>query len=108
MEYHHYVGALCENDNYFKLFMTGVWNLDLKDSSGDLQRPAGQTPQVYGKNSREQWKYDMHRSLFGALDNSPYTHSDQQSAYRKDQQRQPVTSSMPPAGVGAWAQVGKG
>jgi hypothetical protein len=45
--------------------MTGVWNLDLVDTSASLTKPAGITPQMYGKNSKEQWKYDMHRSLFG-------------------------------------------
>jgi len=34
-------------------------------------RPAGVTPNIYGKNSREQWKYDMHRSFFGTLNQTP-------------------------------------
>lgn len=45
--------------------MTGVWNLDLVDTGAGVVKPAGVTPAVYGKNSKEQWKYDMHRSLFG-------------------------------------------
>jgi hypothetical protein len=63
-----------DNDNLFKIFMTGVWNLDLVDTGNTLIKPAGITPQVYGKNSREQWKYDMHRSLFGQLDDTPMKH----------------------------------
>ena len=53
-----------DNDNYFKLFITGVWDLDIKDSSQDVQMPAGGRGGVQAMNSKEQWKYDMHRSLF--------------------------------------------
>jgi len=63
-EYHHYVGASIDNDNYFKLFITGVWNLDIKDSSNEVSMAAGARGSVQGLNSKEQWKYDMHRSLF--------------------------------------------
>ena len=54
--------------------MTGVWNMDLVDVNSGLIKSAGVTPQVYGKNSKEQWKYDMHRSLFGDQDNTAMTH----------------------------------
>ncbi len=64
MEYHHFVGAHMDNDNYFKLFITGVWDLDIKDQSQEVSRAAGSSNKVVGLNSREQWKYDMHRSLF--------------------------------------------
>lgn len=33
-----------DNDNLFKLFMTGVWNLDLVDVNAGLNKPAGVTP----------------------------------------------------------------
>ena len=45
--------------------MTGVWDLDLKETGVGPVKPAGKTPAVYGKNSHEQWKYDMHRKVFG-------------------------------------------
>jgi hypothetical protein len=54
--------------------MTGVWNLDLVDTNSGVIKTAGKTPAVYGKNSKEQWKYDMHRSLFGQLDEAPLKH----------------------------------
>lgn len=54
--------------------MTGVWNLDLVDTNNGVIKPAGMTPNVYGKNSKEQWKYDMHRSLFGSMDETPMKH----------------------------------
>ena len=86
--------------------MTGVWNLDLVDVTSSVIKPAGKTPQTYGKNSKEQWKYDMHRSLFGELDNNSIKHSDTQT-YTKKQQRQPVNSGMQPAGSGAWGSPEK-
>jgi hypothetical protein len=36
-----------------------------------MRPAAGVTPVFYGKNSREQWKYDMHRSFFGNLNKTP-------------------------------------
>jgi hypothetical protein len=74
LQYHQFVSSVIDNDNLFKIFMTGVWNLDLVDTSAGVIKTAGQVPPVYGKNSKEQWKYDMHRSLFGELDNAPTKH----------------------------------
>lgn len=74
IEYHQFVGAGFENDNLFKIFITGVWNLDLVDTSNTVIKPAGIAPAVYGKTSKEQWKYDMHRSLFGQMDETPMRH----------------------------------
>jgi len=56
--------------------MSGVWNMDLVETTASViggvpVRPAGVTPNIYGKNSREQWKYDMHRSFFGTLNQTP-------------------------------------
>ena len=51
--------------------MTVVWNLDLGETGNSVIKPARVTPPVYGKNCHEQWKYDMHRSLFGQLNDSP-------------------------------------
>ena len=68
IEYHRFINAAFDNDNLFKIFMTGVWNLDLVDVASGQIKPAGLAPAVYGKNSKEQWKYDMHRSIFGEKD----------------------------------------
>jgi len=77
LSYHHYQSAFIDADKQFKTMMSGVWNIDLVETTapaiGGIQAtPAGVFPVMYGKNSREQWKYDMHRSLFGALDQTPY------------------------------------
>jgi hypothetical protein len=44
LAYHQFVSAGCENDNLFKIFMTGVWNLDLVDTNAGLIKTAGVTP----------------------------------------------------------------
>jgi hypothetical protein len=39
------VSSGIENDNLFKIFMTGVWNLDLVDVGADgVIKPAGVIP----------------------------------------------------------------
>lgn len=53
MEYHQFVSSFIDNDNLFKLFMTGVWNLDLVSTATGVIKPAGQTPAIYGKTSKE-------------------------------------------------------
>lgn len=74
LQYHQFVSSVIDNDNLFKIFMTGVWNMDLVETNAGQIKTAGQIPPVYGKNSKEQWKYDMHRSLFGEMDNAPTKH----------------------------------
>ncbi len=71
LEYHQFVSATEPNEKSFAIFMTGVWNMDLLDTASDVIKCAGIQPEVYGRNAKEQWKYDMHRSLFGKLDNTP-------------------------------------
>jgi hypothetical protein len=53
LEYHQFVSAGIDNDNLFKIFMTGVWNLDLVDTNVGVIKPAGMTPAVYGKTAKE-------------------------------------------------------
>ena len=77
LSYHRYLSAFVDTDKQFKTLMSGVWNIDLVETTapaiGGIQAaPGGVFPQMYGKNSREQWKYDFHRSLFGDKDNTPY------------------------------------
>lgn len=53
LSYHRFVNCAFEHDRLFKIFMTGVWNLDLMDVQGSRLKTAGLVPEVYGKNSRE-------------------------------------------------------
>jgi hypothetical protein len=57
LEYHLYLNESFERDIEFKNFIIGVWNLDIKKVSEDI---AGVKPEIYGKNSREQWKRENH------------------------------------------------
>lgn len=108
VEYHQFVSSCIDNDNLFKIFMTGVWNLDLVDTGNTVIKPAGLAPSVYGKTAKEQWKYDMHRSLFGEKDQTPMKYDVQSVYQKKPSSKQPVSSGMVAAGTGAWGQLDKG
>lgn len=115
LQYHRYVSAFVEADRMFKVFMSGVWNMDLVETTAPIiggapVRPAGVTPSIYGMNSREQWKYDMHRSFFGQLDATPMKQNiaDVHAPKRNVVQKVEVRPDMPSAGVRSWAAVEKG
>jgi hypothetical protein len=113
VSYHHYMSAFIDTDKQFKTMMSGVWNMDLVETTtsniGGVQAlPGGVFPVMYGKNSREQWKYDMHRSMFGQLDQTPYKQQIQDvHANRRGTAKVAVTAEMLPAGVKTWIQVEK-
>jgi hypothetical protein len=100
-----------DDDQYFKIFLVGVWNMDLvnPDQQSSPIRIAGAHPDVYGKNAKENWKMDMHKSLFGKLDSSPMkNHVDDVRARRQNEYQKPeVESAMPAAGVGNWKNLNK-
>lgn len=111
MAYHQFISSLIADDNLFKIFIVGVWNMDLVevDKQNSPVKIAGQHPEVYGKNARENWKMDMHKSLFGKLDNSPMKNKvpDQHAQRQKTFPKAEVESNMGAAGVGAWGNLGK-
>lgn len=110
LKYHQFISAIIPDDQNFKLFIVGVWNMDLvelNNTSSPVQI-AGAHPDVYGKNSRENWKMDMHKSLFGKLDNSPLKNKvPDQHAKKREFPKAEVGSNMQAAGVGAWGNLGK-
>ena len=64
LQYHQFLNESFERDVEFRNFLIGVWNMDLvsvapKDFAGHGN------PNVRGKNSREQWKYENHKILYG-------------------------------------------
>ena len=63
MEYHQFLNESFERDIEFKNFLVGVWNMDLVTVAKNEFRGSGAT--VRGKNSREQWKYENHKILYG-------------------------------------------
>jgi calcyphosin len=63
LEYHQYLNEQFERDGEFRNFIIGVWNLDVQQIG--KAEYAGKHPDQYGKNSREQWKMENHKVLFG-------------------------------------------
>lgn len=62
-EYHQFISTQFERDIEFRNFIIGVWNMDLIPVKENDY--AGRPPSVISKNSKEQWKRDMHKSVFG-------------------------------------------
>lgn len=92
LEYHHFLTEQFERDIEFKNFIIGVWNMDLVPVG--KQEFAGKHTNIYGKNSREQWKFENHKGLFGNNDSSILSHQ----TTDKVKQRQTVDQFMPTAG----------
>lgn len=63
LEYHMYLNEAFERDGEFRNFVIGVWNMDVKPVPKDYA--GSKNSDMYGKNSREQWKMENHQSLFG-------------------------------------------
>lgn len=62
-EYHQFMNESFERDVEFKNFLVGVWNMDLVSvQDSDF---CGKHTSQRGKNSREQWKYENHKILYG-------------------------------------------
>ena len=61
-QYHQILSTFYLRDAEFRNFLVGVWNMDLKPLEKNI---AGGPPKVYGKNSREHWKFEQHKSLYG-------------------------------------------
>ena len=74
--YFHMISPQFDKEYEFRNFVIGVWNMDLNPVAPSQY--AGKHPSVYGKNSREQWKYANHKSIFGGRDaDTPYKFADE-------------------------------
>jgi len=62
-EYHQFISTQFERDIEFRNFIIGVWNMDLVPVKENEY--AGKHPTVAARNTKEQWKRDMHKSVFG-------------------------------------------
>ena len=97
MEYHQYMNELFERDIEFKNFIVGVWNMDLV-SVGE-QEFVGKHTSVRGKNSREQWKYENHKILYGKPEEQLLAHSVPDQRRRPEREQAQVHNYMPTAGA---------
>ncbi len=96
MEYHQFMNDSFERDVEFKNFLVGVWNMDLV-SVGEREY-AGSHPNVRGKNSREQWKYENHKILYGKPGDQMLAHEVQDQRARQPVEREFVQNQMQAAG----------
>jgi Ca2+-binding EF-hand superfamily protein len=72
VEFYTAISSTISNDKEFEILITCVWSLDLANTN--KEPIAGKKNAIDLKDSKAAFKYDMHRSLFGKLDNSPYKH----------------------------------
>lgn len=73
-EFYNNFSATIQEDKRFELLVTQVWDIDLKEEH-TISAGVHHTHDFSG--ARAAYKYDMHRSTFGNLDNSPYKHQTQ-------------------------------
>jgi len=93
VEYHHYLNSHFERDAEFRNFVIGVWNIDITPvQPTDFQ---GKHVEEYGKNSREQWKYENHKSVFGQRDPQilTYPQPEEEKVYKTPKDEMPVAGS---------------
>lgn len=64
LEYYTQVSANIDNDAYFELMMSNVWNLENKNNPNSMPF-AGSSKKIATVNSREAYLRDHHRNLFG-------------------------------------------
>lgn len=88
MQYHHMLNESFERDVEFRNFLIGVWNMDLVPVG--KTEYAGTHPNVRGKNSREQWKYENHKILYGKPEEQLLAHSVPDQRTRPQQERDVV------------------
>ena len=96
LEYHQYMNEAFEKDLEFKNFLVGVWNMDLV-TVGERDF-AGKHPAVRGKNSREQWKYENHKILYGEPKDQLLAHNVPDQRTRPVREREEVHGQMAAAG----------
>jgi len=86
MQYHQFMNESFERDTEFKNFLVGVWNMDLV--SVGKNEFAGSHTNVRGKNSREQWKYENHKILYGKAEDQLLAHSVPDQRARPQRERE--------------------
>ena len=72
IEYYNNISCNIENDQYFDLMITNAWGLE-GDSSNPANMPfAGSKKKIQNVNSREAYRQDHHRNLFGTDVGTPF------------------------------------
>ena len=96
LQYHQFMNESFERDIEFRNFIIGVWNMDLVSvGANDF---AGKHTDKRGKNSREQWKYENHKILYGKPEDGMLAHNVEDVRARPPQDRAATHNQMPTAG----------
>lgn len=71
MEYYNYVSVNIDSDAYFELMMSQAWNIESRNNPNSMPF-AGSKAKVTAVNSREAYRNDHHRNLFGTDSKTPF------------------------------------
>ena len=71
LEYYANVSANIDSDAYFEVMMTNAWNIVSRNNPASMPF-AGTSKKVTAVNSREAYRYDHHRNLFGTDKKTPF------------------------------------
>jgi hypothetical protein len=71
LEYYANVSANIDSDNYFELMMSNAWNIESRNNPASMPY-AGTAKKVTAVNSREAYRNDHHRNLFGTDKATPF------------------------------------
>ena len=78
MEYYTHVSGSIDNDAYFELMMSNTWNIESANNPASMPY-AGSKNKISTVNSRDAYRRDHHRNLFG---------TDKQAVFEKGQNGQ--------------------
>lgn len=96
LEYHMYLNDQFDKEAEFRNFLIGVWNMDIKEVDKSI---CGKKPEIYGKNSREQWKRENHQVLYGK---PTIVQHDVENGMRQKQARIEDPQVLKVAGTTSW------
>lgn len=71
VEYYNNISCNIENDQYFDLMITNAWNLDGGNNPANMPY-AGSKKKIANVSSKDAYRQDHHRNLFGTDDTSPF------------------------------------
>lgn len=71
LEYYTQVSASIENDAYFELMMSNAWNIASANNPASMPY-AGSKAKISQVSSREAYRRDHHRNLFGTDKSTPF------------------------------------
>lgn len=71
LEYYAHVSANIDSDAYFELMMANAWNIESRNNPASMPY-AGSSAKVTSVNSRDAYRRDHHRNLFGTDKSTPF------------------------------------